>query len=57
MPLNLQPLRLVDKIRGCKLLEDDTDLRLKHIKDYPLDLTNADTLRSSLKGEEMHSTQ
>ncbi|XP_065352401.1 uncharacterized protein LOC135947451 [Cloeon dipterum] len=44
-----QPLRLVDKIRGCKILEDDTDLKLKHIKDFPLDLTNADTLRSSLK--------
>jgi hypothetical protein len=44
----------VDKIRGCKLLEDDTDLRLKHIKDYPLDLTNTDTLRSSLKGEKKH---
>ncbi|XP_059486837.1 regulation of nuclear pre-mRNA domain-containing protein 2 [Neocloeon triangulifer] len=44
-----QPLRLVDKIRGCKILEDDTDLKLKHIKEYPLDLTNADTLRSSLK--------
>lgn len=46
----LQPSALISKVRSCKTLEDDTDYRLKIVNENDLCLSDADTLRSSLKG-------
>lgn len=46
---DFQPSTLITKIRSCKVLEDDTDLRLKIVNDNELCLSDADALRCSLK--------
>ncbi|XP_045506815.1 formin-like protein 7 isoform X3 [Colias croceus] len=47
--LDFQPQQLVNKIKQCSVLEADTDLRLKHIHDCSLDLSDADALCANLK--------
>uniref|UniRef100_A0A2A4JD44 Regulation of nuclear pre-mRNA domain-containing protein 2 n=1 Tax=Heliothis virescens TaxID=7102 RepID=A0A2A4JD44_HELVI len=44
-----QPTLLVNKIKQCSVLEADTDMRLKDIHDSHLELSDADSLRASLK--------
>ncbi|KAL0278276.1 UNVERIFIED_CONTAM: hypothetical protein PYX00_000133 [Menopon gallinae] len=44
-----QPSVLIGKIRECKVLEDDTDLRFRKVKENPLELTDADNMRTCLK--------
>ncbi|XP_075215420.1 regulation of nuclear pre-mRNA domain-containing protein 2-like [Lycorma delicatula] len=46
---DFQPSALISKVRSCKTLEDDTDLRLKIVNESHLQLSDADALRSSLK--------
>lgn len=43
-------MKLIDKVRSCKILEDDTDLKLSILKKSPLELTDVDALRNNLKG-------
>lgn len=40
----------MNKVKQCAVLEADTDLRLKDIHDSHLELSDADALRTSLKG-------
>ncbi|XP_038218147.1 uncharacterized protein LOC119836762 isoform X4 [Zerene cesonia] len=47
--LDFQPQQLVNKIKQCSVLEADTDLRLKHIHECSLDLSDADALCANLK--------
>ncbi|XP_026746300.1 formin-like protein 13 isoform X2 [Trichoplusia ni] len=48
--IEFQPTQLVNKVKQCAVLEADTDLRLKDIHDSHLELSDADALRTSLKG-------
>ncbi|CAH0598313.1 unnamed protein product [Chrysodeixis includens] len=48
--IEFQPTQLVNKVKQCSVLEADTDLRLKDIHDNHLELSDADALRTSLKG-------
>jgi hypothetical protein len=41
---------LIAKIRSCKKLEDDTDLKLKRLNESHLSFSDADSLCSHLKG-------
>jgi hypothetical protein len=43
-------MKLIDKVRSCKALEDDTDNKLSSIKESPLELTDVEALRNNLKG-------
>ncbi|KAF4531635.1 hypothetical protein B566_EDAN006566 [Ephemera danica] len=44
-----QPMKLIDKIRSCTILENDTDLKLSNLKQSSLELTDVDALRNNLK--------
>ncbi|PSN33251.1 Regulation of nuclear pre-mRNA domain-containing protein 2 [Blattella germanica] len=46
---DFQPPTLINKIRSCKKLEDDTDLKLKRLNESHLSFTDTDALRSHLK--------
>ncbi|XP_069682453.1 uncharacterized protein [Periplaneta americana] len=46
---DFQPPLLMEKIRSCKKLEDDTDLKLKRLNESHLCFTDADALRTHLK--------
>lgn len=45
-----QPSALVRKIKEIKVLEENTDIKYKRIKDNKLPLTDAESMRLSLKG-------
>lgn len=49
---DFQPTIMYSRIRSCKKLEDDTDLKLKILNESPLPLTNIDQLRKTLKDRE-----
>ncbi|KAJ9576042.1 hypothetical protein L9F63_007142, partial [Diploptera punctata] len=46
---DFQPPTLINKIRSCKNLEDDTDLKLKRLNESHLSFSDADALRRHLK--------
>ncbi|KAK7865117.1 hypothetical protein R5R35_014647 [Gryllus longicercus] len=48
-PVDFQPSSLINKIRSCRKMEDDTDVKFKRVKDSHLSLSDADALRSHLK--------
>ncbi|CAK1547694.1 unnamed protein product [Leptosia nina] len=47
--LDFQPNQLMNKIKQCSVLEADTDLRLKHIHECGLGLSDPDALSIDLK--------
>lgn len=44
-------MHLINKIKSCKTLEDDTDFKRKIVNDSHLSLNDADALHSALKGK------
>nr|XP_018901128.1 PREDICTED: uncharacterized protein LOC109033130 isoform X1 [Bemisia tabaci] len=48
-PAEFQPTTLFAKIRSCKTLEEDTDLKLKQIKEHPVDISDIKALNATLK--------
>lgn len=50
-----QPTTLFAKIRSCKTLEEDTDLKLKQIKEHPVDISDIKALNATLKGKSIVS--
>nr|CAD7431088.1 unnamed protein product [Timema monikensis] len=49
--VEFQPPLLIAKVRACMKLENDTDLKLKRLNESPLSFSDAEALRSHLKGK------